>query len=347
MMPHLSQLIRRNHCDLRCLAFKRVKLFQIKTYAEGLCPACSTNVHKMFLIRRLLDDQAMEEALQNSSSIGRPLAFSVIAGLSTSVGALLAVLKRPDQQMMAFLLGLAAGVMITVSVVELIVRNALEHNALLVLISAGLGALAYYLLALFMDTMGHKDPPSLLAELPSIEKPKADQPEPTEWKENLSIDPSLRSQNAKEAASYLRLGLLMALTLTLHNLPEGFAVAFTSYTSLGPIMTLAIALHNIPEGIVIAAPIYAATGSRFHAIALATASGLSEPVGALIALLLLRPFLNLERLQFVLASTGGLMLAVSLIELIPEARKCKNDNGMLLGLVTGTVLMGFTLVVGI
>ena len=302
----------------------------------------------MLLIRRLLDDQAMEEALQNSSSIGRPLAFSLIAGLSTSLGALLAVLKRPDQQMMAFLLGLAAGVMITVSVVELIVRNALENNALLVLISAGLGALAYYLLALFMDTMGHKDPPSLLVDLPSMEKPKADQSEPTEWKEDLCIgSPSLRSQNAKEAASYLRLGLLMALTLTLHNLPEGFAVAFTSYTSLGPIMTLAIALHNIPEGIVIAAPIYAATGSRFHAIALATASGLSEPVGALIALLLLRPFLNLERLQFVLASTGGLMLAVSLIELIPEARKCKNDNGMLLGLVTGTVLMGFTLVVGI
>lgn len=303
------------------------------------------------LMRRLLeaitDDQAMEDALQNWSAIGRPLAFSLIAGLSTSLGALLAVLKRPDQETMAFLLGLAAGVMMTVSIVELIVRNAMEHNALLVLISAGLGALAYYLLALLMDTYGHKDPPSLLADLPPIEKPKADKEQATEWIEDHNTESSLGSQSVKETASYLRLGLLMALTLTLHNLPEGFAVAFTSYTSLGPIMTLAIALHNIPEGIVIAAPIYAATGSRFHAIALATASGLSEPVGALIALLLLRPFLNLERLQFVLASTGGLMLAVSLIELVPEARKCKNDKGMVAGIVTGSLIMAFTLLAGI
>ena len=307
------------------------------------------------LIRRLLDasasieDQAMEAELQlqNWSYMIRPLLFSLVAGLSTSLGAVLAIIKRPDQQMMAFLLGLAAGVMITVSVVELIVRNAMEHNTLLVLLSAGLGALAYYLLALFMDTMGHKDQPSLLSELPSLEKPKADQEQATEWKEDLNTDPSLSAQSVKEAASYMRLGLLMALTLTLHNLPEGFAVAFTSYTSLGPIMTLAIALHNIPEGIVIAAPIYAATGSRFLAIALSTASGLSEPVGALIALLVLRPFLNLERLQFVLASTGGLMLAVSLIELVPEARKCRNDVGMLAGICVGVFVMGFTLIVGI
>jgi len=64
----------------------------------------------------------------------------------------------------------------------------------------------------------------------------------------------------------------MALTMTLHNMPEGFAVAFSAYTPLGPVMAIAIALHNIPEGIIIAAPIYAATGSRWKAIGLATAS---------------------------------------------------------------------------
>ena len=79
-------------------------------------------------------------------------------------------------------------------------------------------------------------------------------------------------RDAQKSASLLRLGLLMALTMTLHNMPEGFAVAFSAYTPLGPIMATAIAMHNIPEGIIIAAPIYAATGSRWKAIALATAS---------------------------------------------------------------------------
>lgn len=79
------------------------------------------------------------------------------------------------------------------------------------------------------------------------------------------------------------------------------------------------------------------------AIGLATASGLSEPLGALVALLLLRPFLNMERLQYVLASTGGLMLAVSVIELLPEARRCKNDWGMIAGIITGVMVMGVTL----
>lgn len=175
------------------------------------------------LIRRLADfasdDAAMEKALQDWWAIGRPLAFSLVAGLSTSLGALLAVIKRPDQTAMAFLLGLAAGVMTCVSLVELIVRNALEHNALLVLLSAGLGALAYYLLALFMDTTGKKDPPSLLTELPVMEKPKSESETATEWKEGMS-DPSLSSHTRTETAAYLRLGLLMALTLTLHNLPE-------------------------------------------------------------------------------------------------------------------------------
>ena len=82
----------------------------------------------------------------------------------------------------------------------------------------------------------------------------------------------------------MRLGLLMAITMTLHNLPEGFAVAFSSYTSVGPVMAAAIGVHNVPEGIIVAAPVFAATGSRRRALLMATVSGLSEPAGALLAL---------------------------------------------------------------
>lgn len=73
-------------------------------------------------------------------------------------------------------------------------------------------------------------------------------------------------------ASLTRLGTLMAVTMTLHNLPEGFAVAFSAFTPLGPVMALAIAVHNIPEGVIVAAPIYAATGSRWKAVGMAAAS---------------------------------------------------------------------------
>lgn len=147
------------------------------------------------------------------------------------------------------------------------------------------------------------------------------------------------------AARMLRLGLLMAVTMTLHNLPEGFAVAFSAFTDFGPIMALAIALHNIPEGVIVAAPIYAATGSRWRAVGIATASGLSEPLGALVSLLLLQPFFTMERLHYLLAFVGGVMLAVCAIELWPEGRNCRHDRAFAGGVVLGAAVMGWTLCV--
>ncbi|GLI62396.1 hypothetical protein VaNZ11_005013 [Volvox africanus] len=147
------------------------------------------------------------------------------------------------------------------------------------------------------------------------------------------------------AGRMLRLGVLMAITMTLHNLPEGFAVAFSAFTEFGPIMALAIAVHNIPEGVIVAAPIFAATGSRWRAVGIATASGLSEPFGALLALLLLQPFFTQERLHYLLAFVGGIMLAVCGIELWPEGRNCRHDRHFAGGIVAGSVVMGWTLYV--
>eukprot|EP00798_Chlamydomonas_sp_ICE-L_P020760 gene20760-27581_t len=160
---------------------------------------------------------------------------------------------------------------------------------------------------------------------------------------------------------------IMAIAIAVHNIPEGiiiaapiyaatgsclkalglatasvsFAVAFSALTGFGPIMAIAIAVHNIPEGIIIAAPIYAATGSRLKALGLATASGLSEPLGAFIALVALKSFLTQERLHYLLA-----FLAVCVIELWPEARSCKNDRGLAWGIAIGSVVMAWTLYVG-
>lgn len=130
--------------------------------------------------------------------------------------------------------------------------------------------------------------------------------------------------------------------------PEGFAVAFSAYTSVGIMMCGAIAMHNIPEGLVIAAPIYAATGSKARALTVATLSGLSEPLGACVALFVFRPFVDsVERLDFVLAFVGGIMLAVCVLELWPEGRKCRQDARLVQGLVMGSVVMGWTLYAGV
>lgn len=146
----------------------------------------------------------------------------------------------------------------------------------------------------------------------------------------------------------MRLGLLMAVTMTIHNLPEGFAVAFSAFTGFGKLMAAAIAIHNIPEGLVIAVPIYAATNSKVKAVGLAAASGLSEPLGALVALFIFKPFVDtVQQLDYVLACVGGVMLAVCGLELWPEGRKCRQDVRLAQGIVLGALVMGWTLSVGV
>jgi len=166
---------------------------------------------------------------------------------------------------------------------------------------------------------------------------------------------NLKAINVKDAkatrrsSELLRLGFLMAITMSLHNAPEGFAVAFSSFTDFGPIMAFAIAVHNIPEGYIISLPLYLSTGSRWKALGIATLSGLSEPAGAFVALMLGRyyPLMTEERIHYVLAFVGGIMAAVSCLELWPEGRKCRQDEKLKWGIFVGGVVMGWTLWVGI
>lgn len=186
-------------------------------------------------------------------------------------------------------------------------------------------------------------------------------------------------------AQLMRLGTLMAIALTAHNLPEGCAVAFStlmdqaqgaaaaaaaasssssspeqSGRALGPLVAVSIAIHNIAEGAVISSPIYAASGSRLKAVGIAALSGMSEPLGALLALLVAQPLIAsaeargafglLEEgeslLPFVLAAVGGVMLAVCALELWPEARACQRPGRMAQGVLAGCVVMGWTLWAG-
>merc|ERR1719231_530815 len=137
----------------------------------------------------------------------------------------------------------------------------------------------------------------------------------------------------------------MMITLTAHNLPEGIAVAVGTMASqrTGIVITTAIAMHNIPEGLAIAVPIYAATGSRRRAILMTLASGLSEPLGAALGVLVLRPFITLTVLDNASCAVGGIMLAVSFFELWPESRAYHEAGATTAGFITGWTVMVLTM----
>ncbi|KAK9816964.1 hypothetical protein WJX72_007575 [[Myrmecia] bisecta] len=296
----------------------------------------------------------MLSALGFSEEEKYALLLSTLAGLSTSIGGAIAIIRRPGDGLLAFLLGLAIGVMVTLSVAEMFIRNALEHGVLSVSTSVAVGAGLYYFAQPYLPDFDHSKDQEASNALRMVEREEtgeessvakgavglSTQPGSPRKASSVSSSPvpspirsPLRQDQLQAAAvkasratrvrsaELLRLGLLMAFSMTLHNIPEGFAVAFSAFTDFGPVMALAIAVHNIPEGVIVAAPVFAATGSRWKAMGISVASGLSEPFGAFLALLFVKPFLTPLRLQYMLAFVGGIMMAVCGLELWPEARK--------------------------
>jgi ZIP family zinc transporter len=260
--------------------------------------------------------------------------------------------------------------MLLLSLAEMWIRNAMEHGWPGVTGAAVCGALLYQVIQPFLpdfeyaaETSKESSNQVFAATAPiaigssktsaGLKSVKGAEAHSTASGKSSDVDRSSKEGGRHQkvarlrSAELLRLGLLMAFTMTLHNLPEGFAVAFSAFTDFGPVMAAAIAVHNIPEGVIVAAPVYAATGSRWKALAVATLSGLSEPFGALIALLLMKPFLMEETLQYLLAFVGGIMAAVCVLELWPEGRKCRSDGKLVAGIVVGAVVMGWTLWVGV
>ena len=294
------------------------------------------------------------------------LLLSTLAGGSTTIGGLIGVLRRPNDSTLAFLLGVAIGVMMLLAVVEMLVHNALEHGAGPVTLGFLAGAGAYRLVqpllpdsaTAVLETKSSLDPndtdmPLREGTTASTAATATSATSATSKATTAKTTPrelaqKMRANNKKvRSAELFRLGLLMSVTMTLHNFPEGFAVAFSSLTDFGPVMALAIAIHNIPEGIIVAAPVYAATGSRWKALGMAAASGMSEPVGALIALLSVKPVISEDSLHVILAVVGGIMAAVCVLELLPEGRKCRDDRKLVIGVLFGVVVMGSTLLLGV
>ena len=240
------------------------------------------------------------------------------AGLSTTIGSVLGVLiKKPGPTFLAFGLGFSAGVMIFVSFAELL-AHAIEIEGVGFLgayITFFLGMGVYFLIdvAVPHDYMGYHDHAA-----------------------HTQVGaPGRPPQNLE------RTGLLLALGVSIHNFPEGAAtfVATLENVALGLPIAVAVALHNIPEGLAIATPIYTATGNRKKAFLWSFFSGVSEVAGAVLAAAILMPVLSETMMGFCLAGVAGIMVLISLDELIPSAKALASEHTPILGVIVGMILM--------
>lgn len=255
--------------------------------------------------------------------------LTLIAGLSTGIGSALAFFaKKTNTRFLSVALGFSAGVMIYVSMIE-IFSKAQES-----LVGAlGEKAGSWVTVAAFFGGM-------LLIGLIDKLVPSAENPHECRMIEDL--DPEAR---ARCEGQLMRIGTLTALAIAIHNFPEGLAT-FTSAikdSTLGVAIAVAIAIHNIPEGIAVSVPVYYATGDRKKAFGLSFLSGLSEPLGAIIGWLILYPFFNDVVYGILFAAVAGIMVFISLDELLPTAREYGEAHLSIYGMVAGMIVMAMSL----
>lgn len=264
-------------------------------------------------------------------SVGFALVLTLCAGLATGIGSAIAFFaKRTDKKFLSFALGFSAGVMIYVSFMELLF-NARAHLQLLSGVRTGdiITAAAFFggmAIAAMIDKM-----------VPSIENPH----------EVRSVEQMRsHSQKAEKERKLARMGVITALALAIHNFPEGIATFMSAVEQpeIGLAIAIAIAIHNIPEGIAVSVPIYYATNSKRKAFWYSFMSGLAEPLGAIVAYLLLMPFLSPMLLNCTFAAVAGIMVFISLDELLPAAREYGEHHISIYGLVAGMVIMAVSLI---
>lgn len=258
---------------------------------------------------------------------------TLVAGLATGVGSAIAFFaRRTDYRFLAVAMGFSAGVMLYVSFMEIMPK---AEESLAPLYPDGAGWLtvgAFFAGILFIGAID--------ALIPSPENPHEvrRKPELRDVHEGADREPV-------ESAHLLRVGLFTALALGIHNFPEGLAtfLAALESPSLGIAVGVAIALHNIPEGISVSVPIYYATGSKRKAFALSLLSGLAEPAGALVGYLVLRAVFTDALMGLTFAAVAGIMVYISLDELLPAARAYGKTHDALYGLMSGMAVMALSL----
>ena len=256
------------------------------------------------------------------------LAFglTLFAGLSTGIGSLLAFFTRKtNTRFLSIALGFSSGVMIYVSFIEIFPK------AQEILVQEwGKTTGSWLTAASFFGGM-------LLIGLIDYLVPSYENPHEIRKVEDI--------ETSSNDTKLMRMGLFSAMAIMIHNFPEGFAT-FTSVLhdpAMGVSIAIAIAIHNIPEGIAVSVPVFYATGDRKKAFLLSFASGLSEPLGALLGYVLLHSVVNNLIFGISFAGVAGIMVFISLDELLPTAREYGEHHLSIYGLLAGMIVMSISL----
>ena len=268
-----------------------------------------------------------------TSSYALAFALTLFAGLSTGIGGFLAVIRRkePSAGFMAAALGLSAGVMIYVSLVELIPESVRTLSAVTAARAANWAAVGAFFVG--------------IAAIAVIDRLVPESINPHEPDLSLEDRRALRKSEAARGSALMRTGVFVSAAIAIHNFPEGFAtfIAGLEDASVALPVAAAIAIHNIPEGIAVAVPMRHATRSRRKAFWWALASGLAEPLGALLGFLLFRPMLGPGTIGVMFALVAGIMVYISLDELLPEAIATGKHHTAIYGLIAGMAVMAVSL----
>jgi ZIP family zinc transporter len=289
--------------------------------------------------------------------------LTAVAGLATGIGSVIAfAAKRTNTRFLSLATGFSAGVMLYVSFVEILVKGAEQLTAAFgpsrgqwINVAAFFGGI---LLIGVIDALvpAAENPHETHSEeetapLHGSGPPRAARP-PSEAGSSGGSAAAGSHDHGPRHGKLLRLGLFTAVAIAIHNFPEGLATFLAALRdpTLGVAITVAIALHNIPEGISVSVPIYYATGNRRKAFAYSLLSGLAEPFGAGVAYLVLCLFTGggagavpPAAMGILFAAVAGIMVYISLDELLPASRAYGKSHDSLFGLVAGMLVMALSL----
>lgn len=254
------------------------------------------------------------------SNVGIAIMLTALAGLSTGIGGLaIFCSKKENKKFLAFTLGFSAGVMLYVSFMELMVK--------------AIGMLSPYYgdkIGTFYSVVwffGGVIMTALIARF-------------------IPEDTGLINEKQNSKNGLMRTGIVTALAMGIHNFPEGMATFVSALSS--PVMAIpivvAIAIHNIPEGMAVSVPVYFATGSRAKGFWYSFLSGIAEPIGAIAGYLILMPFFSEKVNAFVFAAVAGVMVFISVNELLPSAQQYTKSSLSVYGAVLGMAVMALSLI---
>mgnify|MGYP004598836831 CR=1 FL=1 len=254
------------------------------------------------------------------SNVFSAMMLTVLAGISTGIGSIIALFaKRTNTKFLSLSLGFSAGVMLYVSMIE-IFSKAKDY------LTAANGYTKGYWLCVIAFFAGIVIIGLIDFFVPSTES-------------DIGSDITNKDNHLK------RMGIMTAFAIAIHNFPEGMAT-FTSALRdprLGIAIAVAIAIHNIPEGIATSLPIYFSTGKKGKAFLISFLSGITEPIGAIVGYLILRPFFNDTVFGILFSAIAGIMVFIALEELIPMAHEYEKSKITIIGVVIGMIVMAVSL----